>query len=66
MVPVSFTSGTFPPANSTISTGTYSSANNDMTYIKYCIALAGLNKLETQSMNLDTAELANVLCTIFN
>ena len=66
MVHVSFTAGAFPTASTTTSSGTNSSANNDVLYIKHSIALAGLNKLETESMNWDIAELANVFHAMFS
>ena len=46
MAPASFTSGMFPIASTSTSTKTNSSANNDVFYMKYSVALAGLNNLE--------------------
>ena len=65
MAPVSFTSGTFSTASITTSTGAKSSANNNVLYIKHSVALAGLNKLEKQSMNPDIVEFVNVIHTMF-
>ena len=56
----------FQIASTTTATGSNSKTHNDTIYIKYSVALAGLNKLETQSMNPHIAELANVFCIIFN
>ena len=61
MAPASLTSETFPTASTVTSTGTNSTVNNYVLYIKCSVALAGLNKLETQSTNQDIAELANFI-----
>ena len=66
IVPASLFSGTFQLARTTTSTGTSSSATNDVLYIKHSVALTGLNKLETQSINPDIAELDNVFYNTFN
>ena len=60
-----FTSEPFPTTSTTTSTRTNSSANSDVFYIKCSLTLAGLNKLETQSMNSDIEELANVFLTLW-
>ena len=66
MAPVSLTSGTFQSTGTTTSMSTNSSAYNNVLYIKYSVALAGLNKMETKSTNPDIAELANVICITIN
>ena len=43
-----------------------SATTNYVFYIKHSVELAGLNKLETQAINPDIAELVNVLCTMFS
>ena len=62
MTPISFTSGTFPEANTTTSTST----NYGVLHIKHSVAHADLIKLEAQSMNPDIAQLTNVFHTILN
>ena len=64
MALASLISGTFQPKSTTTSTGTNSSANNGVLYIKHSVALACLNKLKKQSTNPDILELANVFHTI--
>ena len=66
MAPASFTYGKFPSTSTTTSTGTYSSANIHVLYIKHSVALAGLNKFETLYTNPGFAEFANILYTVFN
>ena len=62
----SLASETFSTASTSTSTGTNPSANNYVLYIIHSVALAGMNKLETQSTNPDIAKLVNVFHTTFN
>ena len=62
----SLTSGTLQTTSTTSSIETSSSTTNDVLYKKNSVALVGLNKLETPSMNPDITELANVFYTLFN
>ena len=57
MALTSLISETFQTTNITTSTGTSSSAMNDVLYIKHNVILASLNKIETQSMNLNIPDL---------
>ena len=66
IAPVSNTAETFSTVIITNSTGTNPSVKNNLLYIKCLVALAGLNNLETQDMNPDIAELANVFNTMLN
>ena len=65
MAPASFTSEFFLTASTITCTSSNSRSNNDVLYIMHSVALAGQNKLETQSMNPDIAELSNVFNTMF-
>ena len=66
MAPTSLTSEMYQTVSTTTLTGSSSGTTNDVLYIKYSVAIAGLNKLQTQAMNLDIAELANDFHTMFN
>ena len=66
MAPRSFTTGTYQTVSTMTLTGPSSGTTNDVLYIKHSVTIAGLNKLETQAMNLDIAEFVNVFHTIFN
>ena len=51
MAATSLTSETYQTVSTMTSTGTSSSNTNDILCIKHSVAMAGLNKLETQPMN---------------
>ena len=64
MAPTFINSGTYQTLS--IMSGSSSGTTNDAFCIKHFVAIAGLNKLETQPMYPDVAELANVFHTMFN
>ena len=66
MAPTSLTSGTYQTISTMTLTGDSYGTINDILCINRSAAIAGLNKLETQSKNPDTAELTNVICSMFN
>ena len=48
---------TYQTVSTTTSAGSGSGTANDVLYIKHSVAIANLNRLETQSTNPDIAEL---------
>ena len=66
MTPAFFTSGSFPAASTTTSFPNNFIADSDMLYIKCSVAFAGLNKVETQSTNLDISKNVIFFHTMLN
>ena len=64
VAPTSLIYETYQTVSTTTSTGSHLGTSNDVLYIKHSVAIAGLNKLETQATKPDFAELDNVFCGV--
>ena len=66
MATTSLISGTYQTASTMTLTGSSYGNTNDVLCIKHSVAIAGLNKFETKSMNPEIEKLANAFHTMLD